>query len=668
MDKNAIKQLLNKTFVNESDPAIGIKNKIDGENKKINKDGVKKIATDAEKFDKTSKKNEAGGDKLPQTKSNYKSEKEKTYHDEMEIMNGQEMIQYDSEPDSLYKKRAEEAIEGSTRMGNNPEWANVVAKGWGADPEFGKNLVKKIKASTEKRNKETPTSKMFGKDWEVVPDEGHKLYAVEGKGSKKSSIKESVMADKKYTHFAIHKPTGKIMNAWNYKDVDKDELRSNPKEYFFNDLNDMSDTFNVDKINKKDVSIQHRKHLDKSGINPEDIKNWHRPEPVKKETGNEVKESFTNNKKTQTTEKMKRITFKEGVMADKKYTHFAIHKPTGKIMNAWNYKDVDKDELRSNPKEYFFNDLNDMSDTFNVDKINKKDVSIQHRKHLDKSGINPEDIKNWHRPEPVKKETGNEVKESFTNNNKTQTTEKIKRITFKKEFNGINNAIKLIPESYKVDNKEFIMTDGNETYKIRWEGSINEGKAAILLASDKKSVNEDILKMKHLFNYKSENTLGLHKPKNRLDEGKSFKKMLNKMRDIQETEDIEGQKAEQGDWDDAVKQSADAKKHVEGSVSTDDGTDAPTPKIGEWDKINIGQASDAKKHIEGSTSDDKGTQAPKPKEGPWELIKVKHAPAAKEPMKSSKGSKQETSAPAAKTGNPDKAVKQAPEAKQNIKK
>jgi hypothetical protein len=35
----------------------------------------------------------------------------------MEIMNGQEMIQYDREPDADFKARAREAIAGSSRMG-----------------------------------------------------------------------------------------------------------------------------------------------------------------------------------------------------------------------------------------------------------------------------------------------------------------------------------------------------------------------------------------------------------------------------------------------------------------------------------------------------------------------------------------------------------------------
>ena len=57
---------------------------------------------------------------------------------------------------------------------------------------------------------------------------------------------------------------------------------------------------------------------------------------------------------------------------------------------------------------------------------------------------------------------------------------------------------------------------------------------------------------------------------------------------------------------------------------------APKPKEGEWEKINVPQAKEAKKHIEGSVSKDKGTQAPKPKEGEWEEINVPQSKDAKE--------------------------------------
>ena len=110
--------------------------------------------------------------------------------------------------------------------------------------------------------------------------------------------------------------------------------------------------------------------------------------------------------------------------------------------------------------------------------------------------------------------------------------EGMKRLVFKKEFNGIENALKLIPESYKIDNKTFQMTDGNENYEIRWEGNINEGKAIVIKASDKNLMNEDMNKMKHLMNFKSQDTLGTLKGNDRINEDESFNNIWNKTKDL----------------------------------------------------------------------------------------------------------------------------------------
>jgi hypothetical protein len=219
----------------------------------------------------------------------------------MEIMGGQGVIQYDRTPSDKFKERAEEAIAGSSNMGNNPEWANVVAKGQGGDPDFGKKLVKAIKSSEKKRNDQTPTSKMFGDDWEVVEDQGHKSYALENKENNKQIIKES---------------------------------------------------------------------------------------------------------------------------------------------------------------------------------------------------------------------------------------NKMKRLTFKKPFNGVNAALNLIPESYKVDNKIFELSDGNESYRVRWEGSLTEGKAIILLANNKEVLSEDMQKIKHLMGYKSQDTFGTLKGSERLTEDKKFGEIWNKTKSL----------------------------------------------------------------------------------------------------------------------------------------
>jgi len=121
----------------------------------------------------------------------------------------------------------------------------------------------------------------------------------------------------------------------------------------------------------------------------------------------------------------------------------------------------------------------------------------------------------------------------FESENKKQV--KMKRLRFKKPFTGVENALKLIPESYKVNNKTFQMTDGNEKYEIRWEGNITEGSAIILKASDKVLMNEDMQKMKHLMQYNSKDTLGNLRGKERINENKVFNDVWNKTKSIKES-------------------------------------------------------------------------------------------------------------------------------------
>jgi len=106
----------------------------------------------------------------------------------------------------------------------------------------------------------------------------------------------------------------------------------------------------------------------------------------------------------------------------------------------------------------------------------------------------------------------------------------MKRLKFKKPFNGMDNAKKLIPESYKVDGNEFEITDGNETYRVKWSSLINEG--IVLTSSNKSKINEDMQKMKHLMGFKSQDTLGTVKGAARLDENKKFGDILGKTKNL----------------------------------------------------------------------------------------------------------------------------------------
>lgn len=377
MDKNIIKSYL-KSFVSEAvsptpatTPAIKLAKKIGKENEKENKAGLKAIVKDMSGYEKGLTNTDPNEKEMAPNMYNYDGNTEVDYHDQMEIMNGQEMVQYDREPGSRFKERAMKAIEGDSTMGNNPEWANVYPKQQGfSGPDFGKNLVKKIKASEKKRNQQTPTSKMFGDDWEVVEDKSHKSYAFESVEDKtKCPVCDKSKSDCKCSDEEKGKHAMKGLDA----DYEKDSRGM------------------------------------KYGMNPE----------------------------------------------------------------------------------------------------------------LDEK----------------------------TNKNKTQIKESMKRLRFKKEFNGVGNALKLIPESYKVNEKVFEMTDGNENYRIRWEGSINEGSAIILMASDGKLVNEDMEKMKKLMGYKSQDTLGNLKGKERINENNEFtnvwnktKKMMNEIEGMEDNEDDEDDK------------------------------------------------------------------------------------------------------------------------------
>lgn len=438
MDKNIIKNHLIKRFVSEeATPGISVTDKAKKESDKINKAGVAAVAKDIKAYEKPLKKEDPDSGKMAKNKYNYTDDAEKTYHDEMEILNGQEMIEYTSEPGAEFKQKAEEAIVGSSRMGNKIG-GNAEAV-WGASSDdFGKDLVKRVKDSSKKR------------------------------------------ADAEIQTYGMG-----------------------------------------------DVQIP---------------------------TGNKVQVATT---------------------------AIGAGKPKG--------------------------------DTTKATQSSSEKTKIK----------------------VVKEEN---------NNNKTQIKESMKRITFKKEFEGSNttqkigHALTLIPEAYRTDKKEFEITDGNVTCKIRWEGNLSEGKAIVLTSANKALISEDMSRMKALMGYKSQDTLGLVKGKSRVDENAAFGDIWKKTRKLLgESEDIEDADAVEGSaesLDDAVNQAPEAKKHVEGSVSTDDGTQAPAPKKGEWEKINVAHAADAKKHVEGSVAEVKKTEAPAPKVGEWDKIKVSQSADAKKHVQS----------------------------------
>lgn len=163
----------------------------------------------------------------------------------------------------------------------------------------------------------------------------------------------------------------------------------------------------------------------------------------------------------------------------------------------------------------------------------------------------------------------------------------MKRATFKKPFNGMDNALKLIPESYKVDGNEFQITDGVETYDIRWD--INE--ATVLRAENKNLINEDLKKMKHLMGFKSQDTLGTLKGEQRIVENKSFGDVWNKTKKLlNEAEEEDSTIAEQ----------------AFGMGFSNEGNLEGNEPIAEMEKEEVEEGSQVKLAAAGSQYDDEG--------------------------------------------------------------
>jgi hypothetical protein len=68
----------------------------------------------------------------------------------------------------------------------------------------------------------------------------------------------------------------------------------------------------------------------------------------------------------------------------------------------------------------------------------------------------------------------------------------MKRLRFKKEFINAEHAIELIPDNFKVNDLEFELTDGKNTFKIKWVGNNVDGKGILLSTNEKALTDPDL--------------------------------------------------------------------------------------------------------------------------------------------------------------------------------
>jgi glycogen synthase len=77
-----------------------------------------------------------------------------------------------------------------------------------------------------------------------------------------------------------------------------------------------------------------------------------------------------------------------GTSSNGGYSHFAVSKTTGKIVNGWDYHGIDPSELRSDKRYYFVDDLEDFG-------FNPNNIKILSLKSLERQGLDPNDDNNW---------------------------------------------------------------------------------------------------------------------------------------------------------------------------------------------------------------------------------------------------------------------------------
>lgn len=83
-----------------------------------------------------------------------------------------------------------------------------------------------------------------------------------------------------------------------------------------------------------------------------------------------------------------------------------------------------------------------------------------------------------------------------------------------------------VPSRIKIDETTFAITDGENTYKLIWEGDIESGEPVITNFKNNQLVNEDVEKMKHLWGFKSKEDKKIVKE----EADETFKKMFRQVK------------------------------------------------------------------------------------------------------------------------------------------
>ena len=112
----------------------------------------------------------------------------------------------------------------------------------------------------------------------------------------------------------------------------------------------------------------------------------------------------------------------------------------------------------------------------------------------------------------------------------------MKRLHFKNtKFLSESHMLSKVPDCYKTDGNVFMMRDITGTDYIvecKVDSEYDYTKLNVLGKRNKSEINEELKKIKSLYNYNSKDTLGGLTPKNRVDEGSNMSELLNKTKGL----------------------------------------------------------------------------------------------------------------------------------------
>ena len=140
------------------------------------------------------------------------------------------------------------------------------------------------------------------------------------------------------------------------------------------------------------------------------------------------------------------------------------------------------------------------------EKLNGNDVTAQKlKKNADKTNTLKYD-KDARNGRPVKAQSSKQPEQPEKKNESIEYTGVNPENIFKAKGKIVSEeqVIKLaskVPSRVKIDETTFAITDGENTYKLIWEGDVENGEPVITNFKNNQLVNEDIQKMKYLWGF-----------------------------------------------------------------------------------------------------------------------------------------------------------------------